>query len=147
MWKAHWTENLITTSLEAFPIQRSDLIDEIENSIKAKNKIAAMLNTSARCPYLDQYLKPGTCVHAQWYRCTHECSWVWFKIHSLKNLKGKRQMAATVKHLYNTLCTFSAHITCKTLKKKTNSYCVRIQPMLSPSQCGLPDKPWVPFQY
>ena len=43
MWGAHGTENLTTTSLEAPPIQRSDLIDKIENSIKAKNKMAAML--------------------------------------------------------------------------------------------------------
>ena len=46
IWKANWTGNLITT-LWGTPIQRSDLIDGIDNSIKAKNQTSAAINMSA----------------------------------------------------------------------------------------------------
>ena len=111
MWRAHGTENLITTSLEAPPIQRSDLIDEIENSIKAKNKMAAMLTClhvahtwTSTWNQVHVYMHSGTGVHISAAESES-------KINSLGNLKGKRQMAAMVK-LSITRYAHSAPITC-----------------------------------
>ena len=55
MWRAHGTGNLITSSLEAPPIQRSDLIDGIENSIKAKNNPGNKLKQKFSSCYKTRY--------------------------------------------------------------------------------------------
>ena len=64
---------------------------------------------SARCTYLDQYLKPGTRVHAQWYRGTHKCNWVWIKNKLARKPQRQKANGRHGKTFYNTLRTLGAH--------------------------------------
>ena len=109
MWRTHGTGNLTTTSLEAPPTQRSDLIDEIGNSIKAKNKMAAMHT----CLYI---LHTWTSTWNQEHMYMHSSTDVHISAaesESRINLQGnpKRQKAngRHGKTFYNTLCTLGAH--------------------------------------
>ena len=76
---------------------------------KGKKQNGCHANMSARCTYLDQYLKPGTRVHAQWYRGTHKCSWVWIKNKLARKPQRQKANGRHGKTFYNTLRTLGAH--------------------------------------
>ena len=84
-------------------------------SWKAKGKMAAMLKM-LRTPYARSYLHPYLYLSVHVYM--HMCAGYTYvhpyltKETLTSNHKGKRQSGRHAKTLNNTLCTYSAHITC-----------------------------------
>ena len=103
---------LLTPSKE---IQYRNLIDEIEKQLKGKKQNGRHAKTVNNTLYV--YIPAPVPVPV--YTCTCTCVQVYTYIHPCltnetlaSNLKGKTQNGRHDKTLNNTLCTYSAHITC-----------------------------------